>query len=213
MGKQLQRKYDIESVALGDVVHLFEDHHAYKGVGKTATYVFAVIEDSHPVAAFVWLPAPPGTSKALSPDTPGCVLSLSRMVAVPRDQRRLNHISKPLRLQMRQLIDRTRWPVLVTYSDEGCGHTGHVYKCSGWRATVRNKRPIYEDQDGVRRSPYSGGLSIKADLIHVGHTWIQRWEHWACTNPAEHMRQHGWVRQPTGKLWRNGNPAHTWVRE
>lgn len=30
------------------------------------------------------------------------------------------------------LIDRDRWPILVTYADEGQGHTGAIYEASGW---------------------------------------------------------------------------------
>jgi tRNA U34 5-carboxymethylaminomethyl modifying GTPase MnmE/TrmE len=62
--------------------------------------------------------------------------------ALPREERRLRHISKPLKRQMRDLIDRTRWPVLVTYSDEGQGHLGHVYKCSGWQKTTRKRAQV-----------------------------------------------------------------------
>lgn len=42
-------------------------------------------------------------------------------------------VSKPLRRQMRVEIDRGRWPVLITYSDEGQGHTGH---CDSVRARL-----------------------------------------------------------------------------
>ena len=93
------------------------------------------------------------------------MLALSRMVAVPREKRELRHISKPLRVQMRRRIDRTRWPVLVTYSDEGQGHTGHVYKCSGWQATERTRRPTFEDAQGRRQSSYSNGKHGGRDLV------------------------------------------------
>lgn len=104
-----------------------------------------------------WQPPPPGAASAVCPEAPFGALALSRMVALPRSERALRHISKPLRQQMRRLIDRTRWPVLVTYSDEGQGHTGHVYKCSGWTPTVRSHRPIRETVDGARASSYSNG--------------------------------------------------------
>jgi hypothetical protein len=31
-----------------------------------------------------------------------------------------------------RLIDRTRWPVLLTYADSGQGHTGAIYLAAGW---------------------------------------------------------------------------------
>lgn len=136
------------------------------------------------------------------------------MVAVPRDERALNHISKPLRRQMRALIDRTRWPVLVTYSDEGQGHTGHVYLCSGWEKTSRATRPYFEDAAGRRCSSYSNGVHGRRELIRAGTTTIQRWEHWACPRgeALRWMTDHGWrLVEVPGKTWRSGSPARTWV--
>lgn len=106
---------------MGDVKDLCAKFHGYHGAGSVAVYAFGVYEDGEIVAAYAWQPPPLGGAKSVCPQAPHGVLSLSRMVAVPRDQRRLNHVSKPLRYQMRGLIDRTRWPVLVTYSDEGEG--------------------------------------------------------------------------------------------
>jgi hypothetical protein len=116
---------------------------------------------------------------------------------------------------MRTLIDRGRWPALVTYSDEGQGHTGHVYKCSGWTKTERRKVPFFVDATGARASSYANGITGGRDLTRGGMTTIQRWEHFACSkdNPIEWMRAHGWVRIPVqGKQWRSGNQAYTWVK-
>jgi hypothetical protein len=139
---------------------------------------------------------------------------LSRMVAVPRDQRTLRHVSTPLRRQMRTIIDRGRWPVLVTYHDEGQGHTGHVYKCSGWEATVRNRRPVYEDESGCRSSDYKNGKHATG-LVRKADTYVQRWEHWACPRGCVdmHLADHGW-RQSISGLRRNSDRiAYTWTRQ
>lgn len=141
------------------------------------------------------------------------------MVAVPRRERSLKHISKPLRRQMNHLIDRTRWPVLVTYSDEGQvneegqPHNGFVYECSGWTATVRSKRPVYEDSTGARCSSYSNGRHGSRELTRVGDTWIQRWESRVCPpgGAAGWMALHGWTRVATGRVWTNGRPAFTYI--
>ena len=137
------------------------------------------------------------------------------MVAVDKKDRRLKHISKPLRRQMNYAIDRTRWPVLVTYSDEGEGHNGFVYECSGWTPTTRNKRPVNENADGARCSSYSNGKHGKRDLVRVGFTWIQRWESRVCAagEALRWMESHGWTRiEVPGKRWANGKQAHTYVR-
>ena len=214
-------KYDLRETTLDVVRALFETHHGYKSVSNSATYCFAVFEDDEPVAAYAWQPPPPGAAKSVCPEAPQGVLSLSRMVATPRPTddppgtRRLKHISKPLRRQMDHLIDRTRWPALVTYSDEGQGHNGFVYECSGWTATVKRKTPINENAAGARCSSYSNGKHGTRDLVRVGSTMIQRWENHVCTKgeAAVWMESHGWRRVPlVGKTWKSGRQAHTYVR-
>lgn len=194
---------------------MFETHHGYKSVSNSATYCFAVFEGDKPVAAYAWQPPPPGAAKSVCPEAPQGVLALSRMVAVPKEERRLKHISKPLRRQMNHLIDRTRWPVLVTYSDEGQGHNGFVYECSGWTKTVRNRRSFSENAEGQRCSSYSNGKHGRRELVRKGFTWIQRWENRICPvgEAANWMANHDWVRVPiAGKCWANGSQAHTYVR-
>lgn len=137
------------------------------------------------------------------------------MVAVPKEDRVLKHVSKPLKYQMYFEIDRTRWPVLITYSDEGQGHTGYVYKCSGWRPTLRSKRPVYENDEGVRTSSYSNGAHGVASIKRAGDTIVQRWEHWI-GNPPDRVAERfakQWVRTPVeGKTWRSGAQAYTYVK-
>lgn len=171
---------DIQKISLDSVRSLCERHHGYGSVGGVSVYAFGVIEPSGLVAAYAWQPPPPGAARAICPEAPQGVLALSRMVAVPRTERILKHVSKPLRRQMKILIDRTRWPVLVTYSDEGLGHTGYVYQCSGWEPTAKAMRPVFLNADAKRASSYSNGKSNDRDLVKSGTTTLQRWEHWAC---------------------------------
>lgn len=207
--------YTLVPCGIETVDALCEAHHGYGGAGRVAVYAFAVVEAGRPVAAYAWQPPPPGAALSVCPEEPSAVLALSRMVAVPRSERRLNHVSKPLRRQMRSLIDRSRWPVLVTYSDEGQGHTGHVYRCSGWHPTMREVRQTYTDEGGRRASSYSGGQNRYSELTRGEPTALQRWEHWACERGcvAETMAAGGWVRVAIpGKRWRSGNQAFRWER-
>lgn len=206
--------YDLRPVSLSVVEKLCERYHGYGGCGRIAAYAFAVFENDYPVAAYAWQPPPPAAARAIAPAEPAMVLALSRMVAVPKAERALNHVSRPLRRQMKHLIDRTRWPALVTYSDEGEGHTGHTYKCSGWQATARNKRPFYVDDTGIRRSSYRNGGSARDDLQFGGYTWLQRWEHWLWPKEQAHLQ---WARYwercvIPGKTWRSGSPAYAIVK-
>lgn len=207
--------YDIREITLEEVRSLCEKYHGYGTAGGASVLCFGVFEEERLVAAYSWQPPPPGAARAVCPEAPQGVLALSRMVAVPREERKLNHVSKPLRRQMHTLIDRTRWPVLLTYSDEGQGHTGHVYKCAGWAATSKTKRPFYLNEVGKRASSYSNGKHGTRLLTKGGDTTIQRWEHWICPRGEAlvWMESHGWKRMAiVGKVWRSGNQAYTYAR-
>lgn len=205
----------IEPCSVSTVRRLCEQYHGYGSSGDLAVYAWAVMENRRPVAVYSWQPPPPGAAKSVCEEAPFGVLALSRMVAVPKPERVLKHVSKPLKKQMKQLIDRTRWPVLVTYSDEGQGHTGYVYQCSGWERTTRKRVAVFNGADGTRASRYSNGKINIQDLNRGGWTWIQRWEHWICERgrAAEWMLDHGWVRKPTNRVYKSGNQKFAWKKE
>ncbi len=205
--------YDLRRCSRDDVIPLIEQFHPYGSAGKLCVYAFAVFERGRPVAGYLWQPPAPGAATSVCIEAPQGVLALSRMVAAPRDERELNHVSKPLRRQMRALIDRGRWPALVTYSDETLGHTGHVYKCAGWERCERRPFVFYEDGHGRRVSAYSAGRMRDVSGMRSGSGFIQRWEHWACERGEadQHMLSNGWAREPTGRKWKSGRPAYRWV--
>lgn len=204
--------FDLRVCSLEDVRELCVQHHGYGSAGGVSTYCFGVYEADKLVAAYSWQPPPPGAAKSVCPEAPYGVLALSRMVAVPKEARTLKHVSRPLRQQMKSIIDRTRWPVLVTYSDEGQGHSGYVYKCSGWTPTARARRSVFE-LNGKRASMYANGSSIHREgLTRNGSTWVQRWEHWFCAKGLADvwMKAWGWRRvAKPGQVWKSGNPAFT----
>jgi hypothetical protein len=206
--------WEVREVSLEVVDGLCRQHHGYGGSGKVAAYSFGVYEGDRLVAAYAWQPPPPGAAKKVCPEAPSGVLALSRMVAVPKDVRSLRHVSKPLRLMRDRLLDRTRWPVLVSYHDEGQGHTGHVYRCSGFELTERTPSRFFV-VGGVRVSRYRGGETRVPAGAESGTTVLGRWEHWACSRGEADrwMQAHGWeLREIPGKVWRSGAQAHRWVR-
>lgn len=214
--KRMAPLYDLRPCSLSVVDDLCRKFHGYGHASATATYAFAVWENGLPVAAYSWQPPPPGAAVSVCPEAPAGVLALSRMVAVARDDRRLRHVSTPLRRQMRALIDRGRWPVLVTYHDEGQGHTGHVYKCSGWTLTKEGElRAFWVDANGLRASRYANGKTGGRALVKGGMTRVHRWEHWACEKggAAAWMARAGWLRvRVPGRVWRSGNPMYRYVK-
>lgn len=207
---------ELRAIPLETVRVLCEQFHGYASAGGVSVYAWGAVEHGRLVAAWAWQPPPPGAAASVCPEAPAGVLALSRMVAVPRGERTLKHISKPLKHLMKYRIDRGRWPVLVTYSDEGQGHTGHVYKCSGWEKTQRAERPFFTSAAGKRTSAYSNGGFGDRELDRAGLTWIQRWEQWACLRgeALRHMQAAGWQKVAVpGKKWRSGNQAYRWERD
>lgn len=205
---------DIRPIHVSAALPLLRRFHSYGSMSNTATYAFGVFESEVLVAVYLWQPPPPGAAKSACPEAPHGVLALSRMAALPKSERALRHVSRPLRAIMRRHIDRGRWPVLVTYSDESLGHTGHVYLCSGWQKTVRSETRIFLDENGRRVSRYSCGKHKLAGKTRAGYSHVQRWEHWACERgkAAEHIAAAGWVREELHFAWRSGKQAGRWVR-
>lgn len=204
---------DIRPAKYADIHPLFEAHHAYRSVGKTATYFFAVYEDGRPVAAFAWMPASYGAAAKIAPECPQAVLSLARMVAIPKEQRKLKNIAEALRWQAVYLIDRTRWPILVSWADAGAGHDGGVYRYAGWKETGRSRQPIGRDSEGRRRSINSNGKRSPT-VARVGYTNLIRFEHRLCPEGDADgwLARHGWQRIPTGRKQRNGRPQYTYAK-
>lgn len=57
------------------------------------------------------------------------VICLSRLVIVPGIPK---NAATFLLSRSRKLIDRARWPCLVTYADTWQGHTGGIYRADNW---------------------------------------------------------------------------------
>lgn len=209
-----ERKWPIpRRCSRADVMPLIKRFHAYKSLGQFGELWACFSSEGEPLAAFAWQPPPHAAAKSVSPGCPTAVLSLSRMVAVPKAERDW-HISKPLRWLMRKGIDRSRWPVLLTYADTGAGHSGHVYVCSGWKLHGTSNRIYYVDGEGRRQARYTNGGKLVPGLKKGGTTVLKRFVHRIC--PAGEERQFliagGWQQIETGRVWRSGNRAKKWVR-
>lgn len=86
-----------------------------------------------------------------------------------------------------KLIDRDRWPVLVTYADTGQGHTGTIYKATNWTHDGMGGGVVYyRESDGrqissfgpngqFRQCPdgYTERRSEKHRFLHIDRRWRQ----------------------------------------
>ena len=69
------------------------------------------------------------TAEATFPERWQGVLCLSRLVILPGVPR---NACTFLLARSRRMIDRRKWPCLVTYADEWRGHTGAIYRADNW---------------------------------------------------------------------------------
>jgi hypothetical protein len=91
-------------------------------------YPAGVLLSGDPHGVALWIPPTRAAAETLTDEWQG-VLSLSRLVVDPMIS--TNGASFLLGRSMR-LIDRDRWPVLVTYADTALGHTGAIYRATNW---------------------------------------------------------------------------------
>jgi hypothetical protein len=116
-------------------LNLVEQFHYAKGAANTATYCHGLFRkgqdlfDGQCQGVTWWIPPTRTAAKATYPENWQGVLALSRLVIVPDVPS--NACSFLLSNSMR-LIDRSRWPCLVTYADEWRGHTGAIYRATNW---------------------------------------------------------------------------------
>ena len=71
-----------------------------------------------------------------------------------------------------KLIDRDRWPVLLTYADTSHGHTGAIYKATNW--TCLGPSPagdVWIGPNGEQRGRKRGGRTLTAaEMTAAGFT-------------------------------------------
>lgn len=147
----------------GEVQRLVTAWHYSRSVPNTSTYrhglyraVVLLHGDAH--GAALWIPPTRAAAEALAGERWIGVLSLSRLVVDPALP--TNAASFLLGASMR-MIDRTRWPVLVTYADTNQGHTGAIYKATNW--TCDGPVPagdVWVDGAGRQRGRKRGGRTM-----------------------------------------------------
>lgn len=111
----------------------------YSGGGSnTRTYCHGLYrKDCNDVFGIAWW-IPPTKSAALAayPANWKGVLALSRLVILPGTP---SNACSFLIAKSRKLIDRSKWPCLLTYADTWRGHTGAIYKADNWQYTGMTK--------------------------------------------------------------------------
>ena len=186
MGKDTHLRaadYAVRFVELHEMGKVFiEIWHYSKSAGKTSIYRHGLyhrldeLTQIGPYGIALWHPAMRNIGKGLDCED-NEVLSLSRLAIEPGLP--TNAASFLLGRSMK-LIDRERWPVLVTYADTRMGHTGAIYKATNWRCDgevpggTQWKAPDGSLR-GVKRpiNPVTGGRTQVSDCVMVEAGYVK----------------------------------------
>ncbi len=71
-----------------------------------------------------------------------------------------------------RLIDRDRWPVLLTYADTALGHTGAIYRATNWTCDGEvSAGDTWTDVEGRQAGRKRGPRSLTvAEMVEAGYT-------------------------------------------
>lgn len=140
MSSITKSEWAVRPVGIQVARRLVEAHHYAKGAANTAVYLHGLfrkgdIFDEQCVGVAWRMPPTKAAALATYSRWQG-VLCLSRLVIEPGIPK---NACTFLLSRSRRLIDRSRWPCLVTYADEWQGHTGAIYKADNWLYVGKTK--------------------------------------------------------------------------
>ena len=124
-------EWEVRTVDLSVAQELVRRYHYSGGGSNTATYRHGLFKkgESECLGVAWWIPPTKTAAQATFSENWQGVLALTRLAISPEVPK--NGASFLLGKSMR-LIDRQRWPALVTYADEMMGHTGSIYRATNW---------------------------------------------------------------------------------
>lgn len=136
--------YCVRDIPLNLAQEITRQYHYAHGGSNTAVYTHGLFLKSdywHCLGIAWWIPPTKSAALATYPDNWQGVLSLSRLVIVPGTP--LNACTFLLSRSVK-MIDRVKWPCLLTYADSWQGHTGTIYKAGNWQYMGMTKpEPVF----------------------------------------------------------------------
>ena len=164
----------VDSVPLDVCLNFVSAYHYSGGGSNTATFRHGLYRQNGSIWGIAWW-MPPTKSAALAtyPEWQS-VLSLHRLAihpAVPT-----NGASFLIGRSIRLIRRDKRWKCLVTYADEGQGHTGAIYRATNWDYIgTTTAEAQWADTNGRHISRKAGPKTrTKADMEALGFTMIGR---------------------------------------
>lgn len=155
---------------LRDAQRLVEGHHYSRGGSNTAVYVHGLYHRATGVLAGIawWLPPTRVACESVNAAEWTRVLSLTRLVIL--DGCPTNACSFLLSRSVGLIKKDRRFVSLVTYADEGQGHTGAIYRAANWTYAGRTgPYPRWVDQNGRQRACKATKNRTKKEMEDLGY--------------------------------------------
>lgn len=130
---RLQKQdYCVTNIPIELARNIVRQYHYTHGSSNTAVYTHGLFLKSDILTCLGiawWLPPTKAAALKSYPQNWQGVLSLSRLVILPDVPK---NACTFLLGQSRKMIDREKWPCLITYADTWQGHSGTIYKADNW---------------------------------------------------------------------------------
>lgn len=169
-GALRKEDYDVRPCDIADARALVERLHYAGGASNTATDLHGLWTEGRLVGVAWWLPTTRRAAESVAGENWRRCVALSRLAIHPDVPK--NGCSFLLGASERLLRREGRWDVLVTWADQGQGHTGAIYRACNWeylgvvKGEVRWRAP-----DGRIMSRKRGKRSYShSEMIDMGYT-------------------------------------------
>lgn len=165
-----REEFEVRTAPLTVVQELVRRHHYARGGSNTATFRHVLYRkgEEEPLGAAWWIPPTKAAALSVDPDWRR-VINLTRLVVVPGMP--TNAASFLLGQSIRLIRQDGRFRTLLTYADEGQGHTGAIYRATNWEYLgIRSGDPVYLDDAGRQIARKAGGHTrTNAEMLALGY--------------------------------------------
>lgn len=166
-------EWEVRACSLKEAQDFIRQHHYSKGGSNTAVYTHGLyrLQDQTLYGVVWWIPPTRAACESVNKAQWKKVLSLTRMAVLPGAPK--NACSFMLAASVKMIRKEGRFVSLVTYADESQGHSGGVYKASGWEYVGRTgPYPRWLAADGRQVSSKANVNRTKAQMEALGYVKV-----------------------------------------
>lgn len=170
-GGRLRRSdWHVTTCTHDEATRLVSAHHYAAGMSNTCieTHGLYRVGGTRLYGIAMWLPPTRKAAETVDRENWRGVAALSRLCVIPEAPP--NAASFLLAASMR-LLDRERWPTLLTYADTRHGHTGAIYRATNWECigVVKGADNWRHPATGEQRGRKTTGRSrTRAEMLAAG---------------------------------------------